>query len=697
MFWSARPFVRIFILFAFGVFVAFKWDALRGISPVLFYAVLGSLLLFAYFLLPKRFKYKYHWIKGLFLGFAVMVSGVLITTLYYPEGNNSVTQLRGTFVGVISGQPEETDRSYKALVELYGEQDSIFRPLSGKVLIYFEKDTTVVLQYGDIVLFSAVLKEPENTGNPEEFDYKSFLKTKGVELVGFVAADHYRVEGNNPPNRLAGFAIGLRQKILHALKEYGLSGDQYAVAAAIVLGYDDVMEDRIRQNYQRAGAMHVLCVSGLHVGVIYLVMAMLLKFLNKNRLQKVLRVIVLLLAVWFYALLTGMAPSVMRAAVMISFLIIGDEVERDKDAYNTLALSALFLLVINPGFLFNVGFQLSYAAVLGIVTFYRPIYRLLYIKSRVFDKLWAATSVSIAAQTGAFPLAAHYFHFFPTWFLLSNVVILLFSTLIISLGMLFIVVSWIPLVAGWVAYLLSGLIYLMNFLITEIGRLPASGISDLYISWPMVAVIFAVLFTFYRFVVLKEEAFVIPLLSSILLLVLMLDVHRFRNLTQSRIVIYNVNKHSAIDFVNSNKHILLCDSLLLKEQKLLDYCAENCRVKWGLEKRAYPFTGAGQYPGVGLWHDERVFWFNGISIAKIENDSFYPTQEPLSVDWLWVTGKGNVDMNRLNKVFLFNRIIINPTVYDNIKSRVKKKLPLSGILVNDIRDEGALVYSFSSE
>ena len=697
MFWSARPFVRIFIFFAAGVFVAFKWDALRGISPVLFYVVLGFLLLLAYFLLHKRFKYKYHWIKGFFLGFAVLISGILITTLYYPEGNNAAVQLRGTFVGVISSQPEETDRSYKALVEIYGEQDSLFRPFSGKVLIYFEKDTTVVLQYGDIILFSTVLKDPENAGNPEEFDYKSFLKTRGVELVGFVAANHYQVAGNNPPDRLVGFAIGLRQKILLALKDHGLTGDQYAVAAAIVLGYDDVMEDRIRQNYQRAGAMHVLCVSGLHVGVIYLVMAMLLKFLNKNRLQKVLRVIILLFAVWFYALLTGMAPSVMRAAVMISFLIIGDEVERDKDAYNTLALSALFLLIINPGFLFNVGFQLSYAAVLGIVTFYRPIYRLLYIKSRVFDKLWAATSVSIAAQTGAFPLAAHYFHFFPTWFLLSNVVILLFSTLIISLGMLFIVVSWIPLVAGWVAYLLSGLIYLMNFFITEIGQLPASGISDLYISWPMVAVIFVVLFTFYRFVVLKEEAFVIPLLTSILLLVLMLDVHKFRNLTQSRIVIYNVNKHSTIDFVKSDKHILLCDSLLLKEPKLLDYCAENCRVKWGLERRVYPFTGADQNKEVGFWRDEGIYWFNGIRIAKIENDRFYPVQKPLPVDWLWITGKGNIDMDRLNKVFLFNRVIINPTVYDNNRLRVKKKLQSPGVLVNDIRKEGALVYSFESE
>ncbi len=692
MFWSVRPFVRFFLFFASGIFIAFKWDALREATPFVYYGLLVILLLLAYYLLPKRLKYKYHWIKGFFLGMAILITGILITSLNFPKHNNETVRLKGTFIGIISNQPQETEKSYKALVKLQGKYDSLFRPLSQKALLYFEKDTTENLRYGDVIVFSTVLKQPVNAGNPEEFDYRFYIETRGVELVGFVAVDAYQVAGNDPPNIPEAFAIGLRQKILSALKDNGLSGDQYAVAAAIVLGYDDVMEDRIRQNYQRAGAMHVLCVSGLHVGVIYLVMSLLLKFLDKNRIQKIMKVILLLIAVWFYAMLTGMAPSVMRAAVMISFLIVGNEVERDKDAYNTLALSAVFLLVINPGFLFNVGFQLSYAAVLGIVTFYRPLYRLFFIKNRIFDKLWAATSVSIAAQAGAFPLAAHYFHFFPTWFLLSNVVILLFSTLIISMGMLFIIVSWIPVLAGWVAWLLSGLIYLMNFLITQIGNLPASGISDLYIPWLVVIVIFAILFTGYRFIISKERVFAIPFLVSMLMFVLVSDVHKLKVITQSRIVMYNVNNHCAIDLISGNKHILLCDSVLLQNQKLLDYCAENCRIKWGLRKVSAPLDLALQNEDAGFWYNENIFWFNGLRIARIESNGFNPLLKPLSVDWLWITGKGDIDLDKLQNTFSFSRLILGQTVYPAYASRIKEKMKQANIPLYDIRQQGAFVY-----
>ncbi len=695
MYWSARPFVRIFFFFAAGIFLFFKIDFFRDTSLFIFPVTIIVFLFVAYLLLPRRLSFKWHWVKGVVLAIAIMATGVFVARLQYPLQEMDIKQVKGSFLGIVISQPSETEKSLKVKVKVIKKLDSLGGKLPGCVLLYFEKDSVSKLHYGDEVLFSARLKTPEAPANPEEFNYNWFLKTRGVSLVGFVPRGSFRVVGNKPPSRLLAFAIGLRQKILKALKNNGLSGNEYAVAAAVVLGYDDMMDDAIRQNYQRAGAMHVLCVSGLHVGVIYLVMITLLQFLNKSKKGKIVKAILLLLSVWMYALLTGLAPSVMRATVMISFIIVGNGVERDKDAYNTLAMSAVFLLLYNPGFLFNVGFQLSYAAVLGIVTFYRPLVRLLYVKNTILRKAWEATTVSLAAQLGAFPLAAHYFHFFPTWFLLSNLVVMLFSSVIISAGMLFAVVSWIPVVSGGVAFVLSGLIYLMNYLIELVGHLPWSGVEDIWFPWFKVAFIYiAVLFAFV-FLQKKEPKFIIPFLSAALLLLLFQVGHRYNVLTQHKIIVYNVGKkHSAIDFVNGNNHALFCDSVLLMEPKGLEYATDNFRIKLGLKKNTKPLPATFSDSKLNLWVSQNIFVFNGLSMVLIDDDSFVSGSKPLKVDWVIFSGSRMLNVDKLLQNFSFNKAIVEPSGYRKGVDTLINKLTTKGVQVYDINYKGAFVYNF---
>ena len=693
MYWSARPFVRIFLFIAAGILLAFNFEQFREVSSLVYTGLIAILLLVSLYLLNKRLSYTWHWIKGAILGLTIIFVGILMMTIHFPRNSLNNSTLKGTFVGVISSHPVETEKTFKVVVTLKQKMDSSVIPLSQKVLLYIEKDSSYLLKYGDVLLFTSILKPPDAPTNPDEFNYKKFLKIKGLDQVGFVRAQQYKIVGYDPPNRLMGWAIKLRQRILFALKENGLEGEEYAVAAAIVLGYDDVMDDGIRQNYQRAGAMHVLCVSGLHVGVIYLILELLLKFLNKNRRLKIVKVVVLLLAVWMYALITGLAPSVMRAAVMISFIIVGNEVERDKDAYNTLAMSAVFLLLYNPGFLFEVGFQLSYAAVLGIVTFYWPFYRVIYIKNAFLSKLWSATAISLAAQLGTFPLAVHYFHFFPTWFLLSNLVILFFSTIIISTGMLFIVVSWIPVISGWVAFVLSGFIYLINYLITLIGHLPASGATDLYFPFIIVVTIYLILFAGYRFIIKQEHGYIIPFLGFVLLLVLIQVVHKFEVLNQKYVIVYDVGrKHEAINFVLGWHHLLLCDSSLLKEPKTIDFTTANNRIRLGLKKSESLINNNIEVPNIGLWSNGLLFSFNGIAIAKVTGSNFYPIDVPLKVNWVWITGSGRIDIDKLLKTFSFQRVIMGKSVYRSYAKKLTDELSKYNIPVYNINKDGAFIY-----
>lgn len=693
--WSERPFVRIFLFFATGIFLAFNFEQFREASSFVYIGLIVTLLLISLYLLKKRLSYTWHWVQGVVLGLSLIITGVLIMTIHLPRKIDDQSALRGTFAGVISSYPVETGRTFKVVVQLKQKMDSSVIPLSQKVLLYIEKDSSYRLKYGDVLLFTSILKPPDAPTNPDEFNYKNFLKTKGLEQVGFVRARQYQVVGYDPPNTLISWAISLRQKILGALKDNGLEGEEYAVAAAIVLGYDDVMDDGIRQNYQRAGAMHVLCVSGLHVGIIYLIFELLLKFLNKNRRLKIVKVVILLLAVWMYALITGLAPSVMRATVMISFIIIGNEVERDKDAYNTLAMSAMFLLLYNPRFLFEVGFQLSYAAVLGIVTFYWPFYRVIYIKNAFLNKLWSATAISLAAQMGTFPLAVHYFHFFPTWFLLSNIVILIFSAPIIATGMLFIVVSWIPVISGWIALVLSGFIYLMNYLIALIGHLPASGVTDLYFPFIIVVTIYLILFAVYRLIIKHEHGYIIPFLGFVLFLILIQVAHKFEVLNQKYVMVYDVGrKHEAIDFVLGGNHLLLCDSSLLKEPKTMDFVTDNHRIRLGLKKSESFIEKNVEFPNIGLWSNGLLFSFNGISIAKVTGSNFYPLNVPLEVNWVWITGSGRIDMEKLLRTFSFQRLIIGQSVYPTNAKKITEELAKLNIPVYNINKDGAYIYKY---
>jgi competence protein ComEC len=697
MYWSERPFVRIFLFFTAGIYLSLKIDLFRNTSPLALAGIVLLLLIVAFMLLPKRLPYRWHWIKGVVLGLALMFTGALVTTVHYPRQKLNMNPVKGTFLGVVNSQPAETEKTVKVKVKLLKEVDSSTIVLPANVLLYFEKDTINRLRYGDEVLFAATLKVPDKPANPEEFDYGVFLKVRGIAFVGFVPGGSFRIVGNNPPSRLVGFAIRLRQKILKSLRANGLSGNEYAVAAAIVLGYDEVMDDAIRQNYQRAGAMHVLCVSGLHVGVIYLVMMTLLQFLNTSKRRKILKAVLLLLSVWMYALLTGLAPSVMRATVMISFIIVGNEVERDKDAYNTLAMSALFLLLYNPGFLFDVGFQLSYAAVLGIVTFYRPVYRLLYFKNGLLNKAWAATAVSVAAQLGAFPVAAHYFHFLPTWFLVSNLIVMLLSTVIISTGLLFIVVSSIPLVSGWVALVLSGLIYLMNYLIEWVGKLPWSGVDDIYFPWVKVTLVYLLLLFGYRLFLKKEHNFVIPLLSTVLLLILFQVVHRFETETQSKIVVYDVgSKHEAVDFISGKNHVLLCDSALLKATGTLRYATENYRIKRGLNSKGASFNSYKNDGVTGLWNQGDFFVFNGVSIVRIKSNHFVPLSKPLPVDWLLISGNRTPDVKKLQQTFSFKKVILEPSVYKCNAKVITETFAKRGVTVYSVGQNGAFVFNTGS-
>ena len=213
----------------------------------------------------------------------------------------------------------------------------------------------------------------------------------------------------------------------------GVEGKQLKVASALLLGYRENLDKELVKSYASAGAMHVLAVSGLHVGILYLLLTRIFSFLKKVKKVKNGKFILTILIVsflWFYAIMTGLSASVMRATTMFSFIVIGNELlNRKTSIYNTLAVSAIILMIINPFIVYQVGFQLSYVAVVGIVYLQPKLNRLFYSRYKLVRGVWAITCVSLAAQIATFPLSLHYFHQFSTYFFISNLIVIPASSL----------------------------------------------------------------------------------------------------------------------------------------------------------------------------------------------------------------------------------------------------------------------------
>ena len=249
------------------------------------------------------------------------------------------------------------------------------------------------------------------------------------------------------------FALKLRKSFINIFENQGISGRNFAVVTALVLGMDDYLDNDTRKEFSSAGAIHILCVSGLHVGVIYMVLNALLFFLKRNKYARALRSLILLIGIWFYAMLTGLAPAVLRAATMFSFVIIGTGIKRKAGVFNSLTVSAFILLLFNPFLIYNVGFQLSYAAVIAIVAIQPTIYQIWQPKNKIADNIWGITTVSVAAQLGTAPLGLFYFHQFPNYFIITNLIAIPLATLILYAGFLSVILSPLTIVAKCITWL----------------------------------------------------------------------------------------------------------------------------------------------------------------------------------------------------------------------------------------------------
>ena len=557
-----HPFIRLLLPLTIGIFLANALDIQEWYQFIAIFISLVGILLFK--IIP--FMGKSRSLRVLFGAFVflffVAIGSYRIKVQTASMKLNSA-DTNNYYIGKLLENPIARTNSYKCSFEITAAHiRKSWRKESVKVLLYFKKDSSLHdLLAGSSLLIHTKLQKVRNAGNPNEFDYAGYLKTQHTLYSAFLPPSKW--QAINVPRKfsITDFAWKWRAKLLGIYKQNGITGNSFDILAALSLGAKSDMDTEIKQAWTNAGVMHVLAVSGLHVGIIYLLFHSLFAFLLRFKWGHFVRAILLIFMTWMYAILTGLSPSVMRAACMFSFIIVGEMLRRRGGVFNSLAASAFFLLLIDPYLIFTVGFQFSYLAVAGIVFFQPRFYKLFYVNNFILRWIWKLTTLAISAQIATAPLAIYYFHQFPTYFLLSGYLVIPMAGILIYLSMALLLLSPIDYISHLLGSILQYLVSFLNWFVHRIQLLPESLITDLLLTNYELALIYLLLFCLIFIFILKRKTAVFSLLIILLAFQIPVLIHRFQK-AQKQLVVFNAGNHSLIGFFSGDKAIFFKDQNL---------------------------------------------------------------------------------------------------------------------------------------
>ena len=354
----------------------------------------------------------------------------------------------------------------------------------GKVLLQFSGIGNQTFQNGDRILVGKELSEIEKPSIPGQFDAKKYYNRKGIGFQVFVSANDFSSAGQPDPNRLVYFSHQIRFWMENKINQLSIEPDDGFMLSALVLGIRRKIDPELKSAYSAAGVTHILAVSGMHVGLIFVFLTTILGWVKRFQYGQTAFSVMVIGLLWLYAMVTGLSPSVLRAVTIFTIIQIGELLKKPGLPINGLCLGTIILFLLDVEIVYDVGYQLSFAAVYGILSFDKPIKELVSFKNKVLRFFWESTSITISATLATFPLIVYYFHQFPVYFLMANLVAVPVSNGLIYCGIALILTSFLPGLAHGVAWVIHFLIFCLNQFVLWIAGLPFSTLDQIYIpNW----------------------------------------------------------------------------------------------------------------------------------------------------------------------------------------------------------------------
>ncbi len=570
---SSAPFIRILPAFITGVVLSFT-----GVGSQHFFItllIIDILLFLIWIKTQYKNQYKFRFVNPVLLLIAFLSVGWLSNDFrsFSNARENGFTDKSKFIIAKVISIPSLVGKMHRTEIMVHSYSDSIeWKPSNFKAYFYYTDSSTNIVNVGDLLLLPNQLKEIEGPTNPGQFNFKQYASIKRIKYQCRMMKNNWKILQANEDFSILNESKKLRDHLLESFHRAGIHGQEYAVLSALVLGYDDEINKEIMTAFSASGTLHILSVSGMHVGIVFTALAFLFKKMENKKGWWLVRLIAMILIIWFYSILTGLSPSVIRSAMMFSFILLGKSMNRNSNIYNTLAASILVICVtFDPLLLFEPGFQLSYFAVAGIAFIYPPISRWFYFRNKFKSSVWSLIAVSIAAQLATFPISLYYFHQFPNYFIPANLIIIPISTVAIFGGLAIFFISpveWLLLKAG---YCMNKLVMFLNYLALQIKQLPFAVSEDLYLSFSEMVILDLIIFFLIFYFLEKSVLRLRYAIVFTMIFVALKSISAFENSSRKVIVVYSTKKLPVYEIISGrNTYLYYFSQDSLKARKLSD-------------------------------------------------------------------------------------------------------------------------------
>ena len=569
MIFRTYPALRYLLFLGAGIVVAGKLSLVVALSGLVLSLLVGMLSL--------RVKGTRHLIpfSFFFLGAALM--------LLQERSRPALHRAEGALVEIVSGA-EARPASYKAVGRVLAENHrGRWESSDGKVLLYFDRSANVVPEYGEIYRVNGSLREIEGPKTPFEFNYRQYLATQQIYHQGFLRPADFRKLGESGRRSLMGYAHRANAYTHRVFSEVLTGPGQLGVAEAMIGGMRGELDAETLQWYTDTGTVHALAVSGMHIAILFWVLNTLFGlFLNKRKWPFIACVLFFL---WSYAIFAGLSPSVCRSTLMFTLFQVGIFLRRTGNPVNTLFFSALVLLILVPGWIRDVGFQLSYLAVLGILVFYPWVKSRVRFRWKPVQWLWEATAVSVAAQVYTLPLTLYYFHQFPNYMLLANPVVGLIAMPLLPVGLLLLFLYPVPVAGYAVGQLFKGLIEAMNVCVYHVHNLPGAVTHGLALSVAGVLLMYGVILLFQGYLRFRRVEYLQCTAALFTVLMLWGGGKRILQHSQEEITFHALPKGYGLSLVKGRSAVFLSSDTLLRDPQVEKYHLRNYYDARGIARR----------------------------------------------------------------------------------------------------------------
>ena len=647
------PFLRIIIPLCAGIISALHID----LSVFAFLIIISVTLISSLAIIPNGKKNE-----NILFGITLTVALMLFGNILFSLEKKSITELRHEeqlFQCTFEDYPEKRETGYRAKVSLRTSliNDSII-PVKGSMMLYVRSDSVKTsFKPGDVIMIKCTPEIITNRGNPYEFDYKFYMENQGFRYMAFLNDDD--ISGHTIPDnlKLKHRALIVRENIIDMYRQRGIEGRNLALIAAMTVGEKTLLEPDQRDSFIKAGIMHIMAVSGLHAMILSLFIFKALFFLKKR--FNLLRVIIAIIFLWGFAFVTGLTPSVMRAALMFSFVQAGSLMKRPVNSMNSVLASAFVLILIKPSVIFNTGFLLSYSAVIFIITFYKGLYILFNAKTWLGDQIWQSAVVTLVAQAGVLSFTIMSFNRFPTYFLIANIVIVPLASLIIVMGCIIPMLYPIVFLSKFLAVVVNKLTSLAEFLTVKTVSIPGSSIEGIGMTMPECILLTITLFLFMLWFTKKDSRILNPVLVFMLIMAIY-NLFTTTNIKKTNeLIVYNISGETVIGVrTGKTMNIFSSDSASINDVD------RHCSAL-GLRQKLMPLQNIPAYIEIG---GKRIVISNEI------NDVIFERSNP---DFIILSGQRPTVRNMEDLKDFQGTIIVSSSAYqrfrlpDNITSQLQ--------------------------